>query len=157
MYPLVAPGPHTPSPATQQKSNWLLTFVYQSWGRLCPCGIMCPFPYQSVYQAYNEPWMAQSGSYDHLMAKECQAVWLTALSRLSGVGKEFPKEKWCATTKCAGQEKKKKKASKSTPLCFVFHIWIKIYSSFYIKSPSQNWTIHTLQSLSKCWMSGVEK
>lgn len=107
MYPLVAPGPHTPSPATQQKSNWPLTFVYQPWGRLCPCGIMCPFPYQSVYQAYNEPWMAQSGSYDHPMAKECQAVWLTALSRLSGVGKEFPKENGVLPSNVLGKKKKK--------------------------------------------------
>lgn len=106
MYPLAAPGPHIPSPVTQQKSNWLLTLVYRSWGRLCPCGIMCPFPYQSVYQAYNEQWMAQSGSHDHPMAKECQAVWLTALSRLSQVGKEFPKENGVLPPNVLGKKKK---------------------------------------------------
>lgn len=63
--------------------------------------------------------------------------------------------KWGATTKCAGQEKKKL----PNPLHYVlFSIFeLKYIVHFRLNHHHRTEQFQSLQSLSKCWMSGVEK
>lgn len=89
--------PNQPTPAEMQSAPHICISVQRK--TLCLLNHE-PFLDWSAYQAYSELWVAQSGSYNHPMTRDCWAVWLTAPARLCEAGKNSPREMGCCNQMC---------------------------------------------------------